>query len=90
MNFSTVPPWRSIAPRISWKYENISSRTVSASTRSPIAVEPDMSQKSSVASLRRSGAVGSSGSPAHAAEPEALRVLLPARRAEHPRISRSV
>ena len=53
-NFSTVPPCRSSAPRISWKYESIRLRTVSASTCSPNAVDPERSQKTSVASFRRS------------------------------------
>jgi hypothetical protein len=55
MNFSTLPPWRWSAARISRKYERSSSCTASASTRSPRAVEPDMSQKTMVASLRLSG-----------------------------------
>jgi hypothetical protein len=54
MNFSTVPPCRSIADLISSKYRNMSARTDSASSRSPISAEPVTSQKSTVASLRRS------------------------------------
>ena len=84
MNFSTVPPCRSSAPRISWKYESISSRTASASTRSPIAVDPDRSQNTSVASFRRSDGRRRQRGAAVAAVAEALGVLTAAgRTGEH-------
>jgi hypothetical protein len=40
--------------RIAWKYCKTMSRTLSGSSRSPRAVDPDKSQKSIVASCRRS------------------------------------
>ncbi len=44
----------SSAERISWKYDGIRLRIVSASTCSPIAVDPERSQNTSVASFRLS------------------------------------
>ena len=52
MNFSTVPPWRSSAARISSKYRDMTRRSDSGSSRSPIAVEPVTSQKTTVTVLR--------------------------------------
>ena len=48
MNFSTVPPWRSIASVIAAKYRDITRRTASGSSRSPSAVDPVTSQKITV------------------------------------------
>ena len=54
MNFSTVPPWRSSAARISTKYRDMTRRSDSGSRRSPMAVEPVTSQKTTVTVLRTS------------------------------------
>ena len=62
MNFSTVPPWRSIAVRISSKYRRRSGFSTSGSCCSAKEVEPTRSQNSAVTVLRTSrvGAAGSS------------------------------
>ena len=52
MNFSTVPPWRSIIARISSKYRLITASSASGSSSSPSAVEPVTSQNSTVTTLR--------------------------------------
>ena len=62
-NFSTVPPWCSIAARERSKYRTMIARTVSGSTRSPSSVEPTTSQNRSVATLRRSGRGSTSSAP---------------------------
>jgi hypothetical protein len=63
MNFSPTPPCRSSAERAASKYERMSSNTVSASVASPIAVDPDRSQKTEVTSFRRSTAGAVRGAP---------------------------
>ena len=65
MNFSTVPPWRSMAWRIASKYRAMTRRVDSGSSRSPIAVEPVTSQNSTVTVLRtsRGGGVSASSAP---------------------------
>src|SRR5580658_1308498 len=65
MNFSTVPPCCSITFRAASKYRRITSRRLSGSSRSPSAVEPVTSQKSTVTVLRwaREGAVVFSDAP---------------------------
>ena len=66
MNFSTVPPWRSSAARISSKYRDMTRRSDSGSSRSPIAVEPVTSQKTTVTVLRVSCcAAGGANGAAH-------------------------
>ena len=52
MNFSTVPPWRSMTPRISAKYRVITSWRASGSRRSPSAVKPLTSANTTVTVLR--------------------------------------
>ena len=52
MNFSTVPPWRSMIARISEKYRFITPRRTSGSSSSPSAVEPVTSQNTAVTTLR--------------------------------------
>ena len=52
MNFSTVPPWRSIAACMAAKKRCMTSRRDSGSSASPIAVEPTTSQKTIVTVLR--------------------------------------
>jgi hypothetical protein len=54
MNFSTTPPCRSMATRMVSKYRPITWRSGSASSCSPIVVEPLTSAKSSVATRRTS------------------------------------
>ena len=54
MNFSTAPPWRSIAARIASKNRSMTRRTDSGSSSSPIAVEPATSQNTTVTVLRTS------------------------------------
>ena len=63
MNFSTVPPWRSIAACIASKKRSITRRSDSGSSASPIAVEPTTSQNTIVTVLRTSerGSVWTSG-----------------------------
>src|SRR4029077_10018467 len=69
MNFSTVPPCRSRAARISSKYRDITRRSDSGSSRSPIAVDPVTSQKTTVTVLRVSCcATGSASGAAHAGQ----------------------
>jgi hypothetical protein len=58
MNFSTVPPWCSTTARISSKYRAMTARTDSASRRSPRAVEPATSEKTTVIVFRTSRAAG--------------------------------
>src|SRR6266498_2262820 len=58
MNFSTVPPWRSMARRSRVKYELRVARTSSGSERSERVVKPTRSQKSTVTTLRSSPRVG--------------------------------
>ena len=53
-NFSTVPPWRSIVPRIAANACPTADRTTSASAASPSAVEPTMSAKRTVTVRRDS------------------------------------
>ena len=54
MNFSTVPPWRSMTSCMRPNQRCIAHRNVSGSTRSPSAVDPTTSAKITVTSLRRS------------------------------------
>ncbi len=56
MNFSTVPPWRSITAAISSKKRPITRRRVSGSSFSPRAVEPVTSANTTVTTLRTSPA----------------------------------
>jgi hypothetical protein len=65
MNFSTLAPWRSRTPRAVSKYRDISLRVASGSSRSPSAVDPVTSQKSTDTVLRtsRAGVSLSSGEP---------------------------
>ena len=60
MNFSTVPPWRSIEARIVSKYLVMTLRSGSGSSPSPIAVDPVTSQNTIETVLRTSPA-GSAG-----------------------------
>src|SRR5262245_897416 len=52
MNFSTVPPWLSIAERISSKYRDMTPRRDSGSRRSPSAVDPVTSANRTVTVFR--------------------------------------
>ena len=64
MNFSTVPPWRSSTPFISSKKRDMTRRSDSGSRRSPRAVDPVTSAKSTVTVWRTSRpGVGASGAP---------------------------
>ena len=54
MNFSTVPPWRSIAACIVSKNRSMTRRIDSGSSASPIAVEPATSQNTIVTVFRTS------------------------------------
>ncbi len=60
MNFSTVPPWRSIAARIVSKYLVITLRSGSGSRPSPIAVDPVTSQNT-IETVLRTSLAGSAG-----------------------------
>ena len=67
MNFSTVPPCRSTISRISSKYRPIVRRIASGSSRSPSAVDPVTSQKTTVTVLRTSRRpAGAASSAPHA------------------------
>ena len=66
MNFSTLPPWRSITAAISSK-RPITRRSASGSSRSPSAVEPVTSANTIVTTFRTS-AVGAPGSPSGVAQ----------------------
>ena len=65
MNFSTVPPCRSSVACIASKYRHITRRSDSGSSRSPSAVEPTTSVKTTVTTFRVSASLGwaSSRSP---------------------------
>jgi hypothetical protein len=52
MNFSTVPPCRSITARAASKYRRITCRKLSGSSHSPKAVDSVTSQNSTVTVLR--------------------------------------
>ena len=52
MNFSTVPPWRSIVARRSAKYRRIRVRSASGSVVSPSCVDPTRSAKRTVTTFR--------------------------------------
>src|SRR3954469_23700471 len=70
MNFSTVPPWRSMTPRIASQYRVNTPCRRSGSRRSPSAVDPTMSAKR-IVTVRRAPACGSTakGAP-HAGQNE--------------------
>ena len=71
MNFSTVPPCRSIAARAASKYRVITARTASGSRDSANAVEPETSQKSTVTSFRCSRAGTSASAAPHESQKRA-------------------
>ena len=71
MNFSSVPPWRSIATLATSKYEAIRPRIASGSRRSPSDVEPATSQKSTVTTFRCSRFGAASSGAAHALQKRA-------------------
>src|SRR5512141_1296682 len=75
MNFSTVPPWRSIASVIAAKYRDITRRTASGSSRSPSAVDPVTSQKITVTVFLTSPAAV--GADSGSGLPQALQNLAP-------------
>ena len=85
MNFSTVPPWRSMTSLAISKNPDITQRTDSASRCSPSAVEPVTSANTRVTTLRAGAAADGQLRAAEPAPAKALRVFLAARRADHPR-----
>ena len=88
MNFSTVPPWRSMISRAAAKVRPSILRIDSGSSRSPMAVEPVTSLNRMVTVLRvsRAAGAGPAGSgepqlpqkrkPSGLAEPHALQVAM--------------
>src|SRR6478672_2174713 len=75
MNFSTVPPCRSIASVIAAKYRDITRRIASGSNRSPSAVDPVTSQKITVTVFLTSPATAAADSGR--GWPQALQNLAP-------------